>query len=105
MKYYGKDSFEATSKLPQWDEAAIAYMKAHPNADGSIGYMLTTGPHVDEWIRYFKSKGLKAKASFCRMRTDAGQSYMVPTMWPDQYDSRFRRRGTSWADRSQPKDD
>lgn len=99
-----KLQFEPELDMPEFDMLALSFMKSKPNPDGSIGFNLVAGAAADEWERYFKFKKLNSKASFLRQRVNAGQGYMVPTQWPDEYDPNFRRRGTSWVDRSQPKD-
>lgn len=91
-------------ELPEWEMLALSFMRSKLGPDGSIGFELKEGVAAQEWERYFTAKGMRTKASFLRQRVNAGQGYMVPTQWPDEYDPTFRRRGTSWVDKSQPKD-
>ena len=100
-KKFGSDD-KAAVEMPMWEQLALSHMKMKPNPDGSLGHSLVSGVAADEWERYFRSKGMASKASFLRQRVNAGQGYMVPTQWPDEYDPTFRRRGTSWTDRSHP---
>lgn len=58
----------------------------------------------EEWYRYFKHHGEFKKAAFFSSCMKQDRSYMLPMLWPDEFDPTWRRRGTSFADRSQPKD-
>jgi hypothetical protein len=67
-------------------------------------FTLTVGRAADEWEAYFKARGNHGAAKFMRHRVSIGAGYAVPTEWPDQHDPTWKRRGTSWVDRSQPKE-
>lgn len=97
-----KLQFEPELDMPEFDMLTLSFMRTKTNPDGSIGHVLKAGAAADEWERYFRFKKLTGKASFLRQRVNSGQGYMVPTEWPDEYDPNFRRRGSSWIDRSHP---
>lgn len=67
-------------------------------------FTLTAGRAADEWEAYLKHKGETQRAKFLRHRVNIGAGYAVPTEWPDQHDPTWKRRSTSWVDRSQPKE-
>ena len=88
MKAGNKDATE----LPTWDKAALAAMKNRPNADGSLGVMISDGPSAVAWHDYFASNDMKAKANALAYRVKTGGSYVVPRSFPWQYDTAWPRR-------------
>lgn len=88
--------------MPEWDQVALQSMKARQKGD-TMGFTLSLGAAADEWERYFKARNMKTKASFMRQRLNAGQGYMVPTEWPDQYDTTWLRK-PGWGRKPYPED-
>ena len=76
-------------ELSNWDAAAIAYAKARPSDDGKVGFVVKNSHAGDEWVRYFKSIGMRSRASFLKHQLNIGGSITMPTEFPHQYDPTF----------------
>ena len=78
-------------EMPEWDKAALSFMKVKAKSPDALGLQLKPGHPADEWERYFRSKKMDAKARFLRHQIRIGGTYTVPTLFPDQYDPTFTR--------------
>jgi len=87
---YNTTTKKPETELSDWDRSAIAYAKARPHEDGSIGAVVKKGPAANDWIAYFMSKGMRSRAGFVKFHTDTGGACTFPTEYPHQYDPTFR---------------
>ena len=87
-----KAGTEQGSGLPEWDKLALEHMKRRPNPDGSLGVMLHDGVAAVAWYDYFQVNGMPNKAANLRYRVKTGGTYMVPALYPWQYDTAYPRR-------------
>lgn len=74
-----------------WETAALSALRSRPNPDGSYGFALSDSPQAVEWHGYFQANDMPQKAAFLKSRVMAGNAYLVPTEWPDQFDASWRR--------------
>ena len=66
-------------------EALLAMKSLPPNADGTIGMMITEkSPEWRAWRAYFYGKRMDNRASYMHTRREAG--YMVPCKSPADFD-------------------
>lgn len=74
-----------------WETAALTALRSRPNPDGSYGFALSDSPQAVEWHAYFQANDMPQKAAFLKSRVIGGNPYLVPTEWPDQFDTSWRR--------------
>lgn len=68
------------------EEGLLKMKSVPPNADGTIGLMITEkSPEWRAWRAYFYGKNMDHRASFMSTRREAG--YMVPCKNPADFDS------------------
>ena len=99
-------------KLTDFEKGMLVFMRVRYPDKNKMGVELTGDEKkpeynrlaAEEWFRYFKHHDQMKKARFLASQMGQQGSFMVPTLWPDEYDPTWKRRGTSWVDRSQPKE-
>ena len=102
----------ADDKMSDFDLGMLNFMRARYPDKTKMGVELSGDVKsekynrlaAEEWYRYFKHHGEFKKAVFFASCMAQDRSYMLPALWPDEFDPSWRRRGTSFTDRSQPKD-
>lgn len=87
-----KAGTEQGSGLPEWDKLALDHMRRRPAPDGSLGVMIADGLPAVAWHHYYKVNGMPKKAAALRYRVITGGTYMVPMLYPWQYDTAYPRR-------------
>ena len=88
------------TELNQWDQEALTYMRMTATDPKSLGFELQhDSPSAREWFLYFRHKGLRDKASYLGSRMRQKQAYMVPSEWPEQFDSAYKPQ--RWAEKPQ----
>ena len=77
-----------SKNLSPEDQKILDYMIANRKTNGDIGWELKDGPEAVEWLRYYKLK-YPHKVSYMLTRITRGESYLVPSQWPQWFDSSY----------------
>lgn len=79
---------EKFKALSPEDQKILDYMISNRKTNGEIGWELKDGPEAVEWLRFYKLK-FPHKVPFMVSRLVRGESYLVPSQWPQWFDPTY----------------